>query len=640
MDERVGELQKENDKLKQEAAVRKMERQVRDEKVKVKTEKIKKDISDSYAQLKKIAKEQGGKLSSNPLPAEAIPVIGKIAKNLIRLGITKIEGIANHIFDAIKDDYDGLAPDHIMEAVQMASDREKLEALKERRGEQISDIQDKLTNQDFTKKPKPENFPLDARAQKLNAAYERAKGAYEAGLKKDQLQTRTGWQKIQDGFLKYERFAKLSNPITLGKLSMAALTRLSTTPLEEGVGAVYSKVLPGLANKAPGEAGFHAKALAKGYTSAFMKGLDDAAKTLNGKKSDIEAVYGKKGHLPPEAIDFFGQLHSAIKAPVKRFAFERSFRKRLANNIKNGTPIDSMVEARIAMEAYKDAERSIFMQDNAVSRGWSNMISGLERSNTPGSKELATAAQWLIPFVKVPTNILGETLSHVAGPEIAAYKIIRAGLGKGLKDLDQDEAESIMRNLKKGTIGQGALMIGYLNPTAFGGYYQKDEKRKPGDVKPGDLKLFGHTIPAWMLEAPIFQAMQVGATVRRLKDERVKGQEKGLSEGIWGGALGLMSHEPLIDEPSRLGGMMASAKDRQYFMGELAKSTLVPAASDYAAKVADPADKRPLVNKMIEPENDRKPETIKEHVESAIPGLRENVGVKKPTGGHRQRQRR
>lgn len=640
LDERVGELQKENDRLKQEAAVRKMERQVRDEKVKVKKEKIQKDLADSFAQLKKIAKDQGGKLSSNPLPAEAIPVIGKIAKNLIRLGITKIEGITNHIFDAIKDDYEGLTPDHIMEAVQMAGDQEKLDALKERRGEQISDIQNKLTNQDFSKKPKPTNFPLDARAQKLNAAYERAKGAFDAGLKKDQLQTRTGWQKIQDSFLKYERFAKLSNPITLGKLSMAALTRLSTTPLEEGVGAVYSKVLPGLAKKAPGEAGFHAKALGKGYAASFMKGLDDAAKTLKGQKSDIEAVYGKKGHLPPEAIDFFGQLHSAIKAPVKRFAFERSFAKRMANNIKNGTPIDSMVEARIAMESYKDAERSIFMQDNAVSRGWSNMISGLERSNTPGSKELATAAQWLIPFVKVPTNILGETVSHVAGPEIAAYKIIRAGLGKGLKELSQDEAESIMRNLKKGTIGQGALMIGYLNPKAFGGYYQKDEKRKPGDVKPGDLKIFGHTVPAWMLEAPIFQAMQLGATVRRLKDEKVKGQENGLSEGIWGGALGLMSHEPLIDEPSRLGGMMASAKDRQYFLGELAKSTLVPAASDYAAKVTDPIDKRPLVNKMIEPENDRKPETIKEHVESAIPGLRENVGVKKPTGGHRQRQRR
>jgi broad specificity phosphatase PhoE len=639
LDERVNELQKENDRLKQEATVRKMERQVRDEKVQVKKEKIQKNLADSFAQLKKIAKEQGSKLSSNPLPAEAIPVIGQIAKNLIRLGITKIEGIANHIFDAIKDDYAGVTPDNIMEAIQMAGDQEKLENLKERRGEQITDIQNKLTNQDFSKKPPPRNFALDPRAQKLNAAYERAKGAYEQGLKKDQLQTRTGFQKIQDSFLKYERFAKLSNPITLGKLSMAALTRLSTTPLEEGVGAVYSKILPGIAKKAPGEAGFNAKALGKGYAASFMKGLDDAAKVLKSGKSDIDAVYGKKGHLPPEAIDFFGQLHSAIKAPVKRFAFERSFAKRMANNIKNGTPIDGMVEARIAVEAYKDAERSIFMQDNAVSRGWSNMISGLERSETPGAKELATAAQWLIPFVKVPTNILGETISHVAGPEIAAYKIIRAGLGKGLKNLDQDEAESIMRNLKKGTIGHGALMIGYLNPKAFGGYYQQDEKIKPGDVKPGDLKLFGHTIPAWMLEAPIFQAMQVGATVRRLKDEKVKGQEKGIGEGIWGGALGLMSHEPLIDEPSRLGGMMASPTQRQYFMGELAKSTLVPAASDYAAKVTDPLDKRPLANKMIEPENDRKPETIKEHVESAIPGLRENVGVKKPTG-HRQRQHR
>jgi hypothetical protein len=155
------------------------------------------------------------------------------------------------------------------------------------------------------------------------------------------------------------------------------------------------------------------------------------------------------------------------------------------------------------------------------------------------------------------------------------------------------------------------------------------------------MRIDGVNIPAWALEAPIFQAMQLGATVRRIKDTMVKGQAKGLGEGIWGGALGLMSHEPLIDEPSRLAGMMASPTERQYFLGELAKSTLVPAASEYAAKVTDPADTRSTGEKMLEPENKRAPETIGEHVESAIPGLRESAPVKQPKpSGHRQRQHR
>lgn len=630
---RIDELQKENARLQAEKQVSSEKKEAeRAKKSKEQYSKERKDIVQRMRDdLLKAAKGGEGLTLSVPLAAQLkaiAPHIRDLVKSFIDQGVDKLEDITKGIHDILKPLIPDLEEKHIHdliageynEPVTKTTEKSKYQQIKEEAGAQKYRI-------------------TDPKLMKLQADYERAKDAYAQSLKADENKKRTKWQKTQDAFLKYERFAKLSNPITLGKLAMAAITRLATAPLEETVGAGYSAALPGIAKKAPGEAGVNVNALARGYKESFMRGMSDAATLIKGGKTDIEAIYGKKGTPPPEALDFFGQLHSALKAPVKRFAFERSFQKRLANNIKNGVTIDGMTEARIALESYKDAERSIFMQDNPISRGWRNALNAMEKGGDMG-KFVSTLGQWLIPFVKVPTNILGETLSHVAGPEIALGKVIATSLGKGLENLTQDEAEMIMRNLKKGTIGHAALLAGYLNPSVFGGYYQKGEKRPEEDAKIGAMKIGEARIPAWMLEAPLFQAMQIGATIRRVKDTMVKGEEKGIGEGLWAAGLGLMSHEPLLDEPSRLTGMLASPTERQYFLGELAKSTLVPAASEYAAKVMDPADKRTVPEKLFDPENKRKPETVKEHIESAIPGLREDAPEKKPTGGHRQRQHR
>jgi len=632
VDARVAELEKENARLKAEKTVSGGKGWARTKKTKDQFKDERKDIVQKMrADLLKAAKGGEGLTSSVPFAAQlkaVAPHIKDLVKSFIEEGVDKLDDITKNIMAILKPEIPDIEERHIHDLIAGVYN----EPAAPKEPTKYQEIKEQAQVQKYR--------ATDPKLMKAQADYERAKDKFTQSLKVDERKNRTGFEKVQDVFLKYERAAKLSNPITLGKLVMAALTRLGTTPLESGVGAVYSKIFPGLAKKAPGEAGANVAALAKGYKAAFMRGLDDAATVAKGGKTDIEAIYGKKGQLPPEALDFFGQLHSAIKAPVKRFAFERSFQKRMANNIKNGTPIDGMVEARIAMEAYKDAERSIFMQDNPISKGWTNAMAAMERSGSSGELA-ATIGRWLLPFVKVPTNILGETITHVAGPEIALTQIISKSLGKGLNNLSQDEAESIMRNLKKGTIGHVALMAGYLNPQVFGGYYQKGEKRDDKDVKVGDMRVLGINIPAWALEAPIFQAMQVGATVRRIKDTMVKGQEKGIGEGVWGGALGLMSHEPLLDEPSRIMGAFSSDKERGYFFGELAKSTLVPAIADYAAKVSDPADTRSVGEKMLEPENKRSPETVGEHIESGIPGLRENTPIKKPkVTGHRQRQHR
>lgn len=513
----------------------------------------------------------------------------------------------------------------------------KTEAAKERIQKQIDEINKKIQTKDYSPPAKKTPPILDKEGFRLKAEYEKAKDVFDQDMKRNELKNSTPMKQLLRLFVRGERAFKLSNPVTLGKLASAAATRMATAPVEEGVGAFWSKILPkSITSKATGEAGFHAKALAKGYTQAMMQGIKEAGETARGVKTSLEANLGKKGQLPPEALDFFGQLHSALKAPVKRFAFERSYAKRMVNNIKNGVNVDDpMVQARISVEAYQDANRAIFMQDNWVSKGWTTAVRTLENSNNKGANFGAAVAQWLLPFVKVPTNIVAETAQHTFGFANAAGKIISVMAQEGLKNISQEDAEAIMRNLKKGSVGAAAMTLGFLNPKAFGGYYQDKENRDPKDVRSGETRVYGVDVPAWMQEAPIFQAMQFGSTIRRLADGYMGKKPMGMGDAALSASFGLLAHEPLWDEPARL-IQLKDPNERKWVVGELAKSSIVPSLIDYSAKVSDPADKRHLWEKFLDPVNMRKPtnkdwpSSVKEHIESSIPILNQNLEIKKP----------
>ena len=77
------------------------------------------------------------------------------------------------------------------------------------------------------------------------------------------------------------------------------------------------------------------------------------------------------------------------------------------------------------------------MQDNIVASAWSNFIKSLESKNkTTGEdkKFIATIGKTLLPFVKIPTNIVGETLTYAGGSVSGSYKLAKA-LTKGIENV-------------------------------------------------------------------------------------------------------------------------------------------------------------------------------------------------------------
>jgi hypothetical protein len=595
---------------------------------------IQKDLEALKKEAKQLSKEEdiASKIIEDPKIAAAKKALDK-----------KISDIEQEINSGVKR----LKPNQL-ESPELNAKREQLAILNKERQERfpkseeeinatrlkarktaltnrLAELERRLEEGDFEKEEKREPVQLDLEGQKLEAEVKRAKNKFEVALEQDRLSKRSINEKVQDTFVKWQRAMKLSGISTIAKLSFAAGYRLVFSPLEEIAGAGWSFVMPKVAAKAAREGGFNVDAEAQALAKGFTKGIEDAWKTLTMKESDIEALYGKgAGKLPPEAADFFGHLHGALKALPKRAEFERSFTKRAASLMKQGIDVhDPIVQTKIATEAYKDANRAIFMQDNVFASAFNNMLSTFERpdkiTSQPKAKWAASMGRFFMPFVKVPTNIVGETLAYSPlGLVAAGAKLAKVAHG-GIENLKPEQADVIMRLLKKGSVGLGFLAIGYFNPQSVGGYYKKGEKRRRDDVEAGGLRVLGVDIPKLLVHNPLMEQIQIGATIRRVQDSYTKGgvEADGMGMGIADAALGLSEEVPLIKTPEMILKAKENEAGMKFFLGELAKNTTDPALLQDIARFMD-KDKEGRVIK-------RKPETIVEHIKTGLPVLREQV---------------
>jgi hypothetical protein len=509
---------------------------------------------------------------------------------------------------------------------QEARKAASIKASKTRLEAQAGELEQRISWQDLEKQ-KREPIQLDEEGLKLKSNVERLKQQFQQELTKDMLSKRTPLEKFQDTFVKWRRGFILSSPNVFAKLTSAAAQRMVITPAEEAIGGVYSKLLPELARKAPREGGFSAKAEAKAITEGFTKGMKDSWDVLRTGKSSLDVAFGKRGYLPPEAIDFIGHTHGALKTVPKRAEFARSFQKRTESAIANGVDAsDPLVQSRIAIEAYKDANRTIFLQDNRVVSAYKRFLSAFDQPSKEtgkvplASKAVGTTARVLLPIVKVPTNIIAETLQYATGSVTGSVRLGRA-FAKGFSNLQPEEAEIIMRSLKKGSLGTAVMALGYFNADKVGGYYQPG-KREKSDVKFGSVKVFGTNIPSYFLHVPLLECLQIGATVRRVADSKLKKSDtatQGVPAGVLAAGLGITEEVPFVREMLEVSKAF-HPNERGAFIGELTKSLAVPQAVEWTARQMDKTPEGEV--------RKRKPEGVVEHIETAIPGLRQNVPEK------------
>ena len=413
---------------------------------------------------------------------------------------------------------------------------------------------------------------------------------------------------------------------------------MTITPVEEAVGSVIARAVPALAKRTQREGGLNGRAEAKALAGAFTKGMKDAWDVLRTGQSQLDVLYGqgREGYvgesfiLPRSVIDFFGAIHGALKAPVKRAEFERSLEKRFASDIRDGADVtDPLVQTRLAVEAFKDANRSIFLQDNRIVSGYKALLRTWEAKSKQtgrvpvGGKLAATAARAVFPIVKVPVNIVAETMQYALGTVSGSARLGLA-FRRGIETLKPDEADLIARELKKGTLGAAVLLTGFFLPQYFGGYYQQGEKRKPGEAKYGSIKIDGWNVPSFLLHNPLLEVAQLGATVRRVADSKLHKRDtgkQGITAGLVAGGLGLAEEVPFVNDTLELTKLM-NPSQRAGYAGEMAKSYVVPQLVQFIANQTDKNAKGDTIA--------RKPKTLLQHIETGIPGLRQTVPKKNP----------
>ena len=190
-------------------------------------------------------------------------------------------------------------------------------------------------------------------------------------------------------------------------------------------------------------------------------------------------------------------------------------------------------------------------------------------------------------------------------------------LHRGLDNMKPEEADAFMRHLKKGSLGAGMILLGFCNPALVGGYRQENDKRKPGDVGPEDVMVGGTTVSHTLLHTPALNALQLGATMARVRQDTVKehgratGETKGLTTGAMAGALGLLKEVPFLNDTT---GTFRGDHEGDYQRHRLVQS-LVPLFIQQIAEDTDP------MKRSIKSYGDA--------VKAAIPGVRETLPVVK-----------
>jgi hypothetical protein len=504
---------------------------------------------------------------------------------------------------------------------------------------QIEELQDRIARKDFSK-PEKQPIAYDAQTRKLEADLASAKREADKLIAKLDYQNKSRAGKILDTILAFHRASILSGYTVLEHLTGAVLWRVIGTPLEQAAGALLHQI-PGIrsiSENAPTEGGgFQGGAQLAGLKEAFSKQtlMDMRDKILRGY-SDLQSI----GKAPLDSnhplLEMVGHIHDALKTPAERFGYARALvtankqardalaRDGMAPADIDRALIDPAMQARNEALAYGESQRAKLQGDNAVVDAVRGFIGSVGRMGV-GGKAAATAMNYQMPILKIPTNLFAEATSYAAGGTKALGAILNAEKGKFTPEVN----DYIMRNLKKGFVGKALAVVGWIAYQSFGAMYDEQRKKRSGEPDYGDVRTAIGTISHHWLHSPAWQFMQAVALAHRVYDaEMAKWAKKGqpgspieaAATAAIRGTKAMIEALPFVDAPAEFFKSIKDAHGVGDYAGKALSELTTPQIVKQVAKGTDPQ------------ELPRKPSGFVEQMEVGIPGLRENVPLKAVKG--------
>jgi len=518
-----------------------------------------------------------------------------------------------------------------------------LQGYKTRINSQIEEAKRRLAEGDYTKAERKE-LKIDEEARQKRLELAELKDRIRQNITLEEWKNRPPLQKAVDSVIKFKRAAVLSYLSTWAKLTAASLE----IPLLRIPTAAAGKVLERtpffkeIAAKARQEYGTPLDKDVRAYAEGLFEGVKEFKKiAFQLGRSELDLEYGDTSLIPLGALDVPGKLHEAIKNPTKRANYKMAYARYMQWAEREGLIKDAeserIVREKAGIEAYKEANASIFLQDNGLVNKYNLIVNKMKESDSWRQRLAARFLEFNIPIVRIPANIVKEALEYQFGFFTGTGKALKMkmtkDIGKRLEDISPEDADNIMRQIKKGSVGLTAMAIGYALPDYFGGFYRKGAEKDEEAPEYGGI---GH-IPKTLLHHPAFVPFQIGATLRKVWDESMFDRETfgddagAIARGFAEGQMGLLEELPFVGLSRNVGKYIDPSRLSETG-GEMAKS-MIPGAIQEVAKVMDVPEQDAIgvLKTLFWDKKDvtkRKAETFLDHIYEGIPVLRNLVQEK------------
>ena len=482
--------------------------------------------------------------------------------------------------------------------------------------------------------------------QRARAEYQKTKQEFDRKVYEAEQAKRTPTQKGLDLGAKIVRAGVLSRVGIIAKLTALVGERAFITPVRQAIKYAAGKALPDVARAARFEGidsfGGLVRSEAKAFTALWTQGLPGALDILRGEQAPIEQVLGLE-NLPKDVLDYPTQLHKALHFPIQISDYVRRLSLINERDLRAGIDMsEPLNQLRNMQEAWEYSKRSVYLQDNKLVSGYQQMLKTWESTSKTGefsplAKTLAYGAKLENPIVKVPVNVATELTEHVAGLLDPAARFLFKQ-ADGFKNLKAAEADMLMRHIANGSLGAFLGLYGWLKYKEIGGFYQEGDKRKPGDLKPGEIKVNGMVIPSTLLKENAFEIMNAGATFHKAFDaiyKKTGSIPEGAINGLSAVAVGIAEATPFIPDIKQISAIM-DPRQRNRAVATAIANALVPGFVQEAAVATD----RPDFYNIFQSPTPRKEKektfgaALKKEFQLRIPGQR----LKVPKTGSQQIQ--
>ena len=481
----------------------------------------------------------------------------------------------------------------------------------------ITEAQRRLRDNDYVKRPKSSKTVLDSAANNLQSELNNLTRKIDYGFEKERLKNRTPTEKVQDALVKWRRTALLLSPKIVPKLMESGLIKIFTNPISR-LAAQPLRLIPGLVDKAPAQLRIDLAAEAHRVAGILSSGPEAIRKLIGKSKLDD---LSKKRILDSEMMNFIGNAHGMIKEPVRQGEYRAAIDYYTKQAVKDGLDIrDPATQTSIVANAVADANHEIFQGDNMFSKHFvSIVINSLRQSDKTGAKTLANVTQFLMPIVRVSSNIAQHTARLGVGLPESFIRIAKAfhdgELANKAEGLSHEDAQSIVRSFSAGMTGLVLAGYAWTHPQYFGGIYG-GPKPKDNDFRANQIRIGPFVLPGWMNHAPEMQWLNTIASARRVYDqysEKGTGSGNALFEALAFSVMAPVKNMPFIETWLRLFSDHQSAGQT---LGQTAQSVLIPGGRS----IMDLFD-----------DQQRSPKTAMDEIKMAIPGLRQTVPVRGDT---------